>query len=101
MPRTPDTVTASGVWPPAISGISILFKVAYQQSSGSTGYHYGGYRPPRAASATAAIPSGWLTPAGLILMAKMNVHGGASYGLDFAGLGLPGLTDHRLRRARR
>ncbi len=39
----------------------------------------------------AATPSGWLTPTGPILTARMNVLAGLLW-LDFAGLGVPGLS---------
>ncbi len=40
----------------------------------------------------AATPSGWLTPTGQILTARMNVLAGLLWPRIFAGLGVPGLS---------
>ena len=65
--------------------------MAYQQSSGSTGYNYGGYRDQ------GGVGDGgntiWLANS---YWSDFNGEDErswqASYGLDFGGLGLPGLS---------
>lgn len=67
------------------------FKLAWQQNSGSTGYNYGGYRN------NGGVGDGgntiWLANS---YWSDFNGEDErswqASYGLDFAGLGLPGLS---------
>ncbi len=67
------------------------FKLAYQQSDGSTGYQYGGYRDQ------GGVGDGgnsiWLDNS---YWSDFNGKGErswqAAYGIDFAGLGIPGLA---------
>jgi hypothetical protein len=96
MPMTPDAATASGAWPPAISGIFIPLKSLTSKAAAAPATTMAATRT-RAASAMAGTPSGWPTPTGLILTVKMNVPG--RHRTDWI---LPGwLTgadlDHRLR----
>lgn len=88
-----DTGRSNSIWSLAASYIWDIhtFKVAYQQSSGSTGYNYGGYRNQ------GGVGDGgntiWLANS---YWSDFNGEDErswqASYGLDFAGLGLPGLS---------
>ena len=88
-----DTGRSNAIWSLAASYIWDIhtFKVAYQQSSGSTGYNYGGYRDQ------GGVGDGgntiWLANS---YWSDFNGEDErswqASYGLDFGGLGLPGLS---------
>ncbi len=88
-----DTGRSNSIWSLAASYIWDIhtFKVAYQQSSGSTGYHYGGYQNQ------GGVGDGgntiWLANS---YWSDFNGEDErswqASYGLDFAGLGVPGLS---------
>ena len=88
-----NTGRSNSIWSLAASYIWDIhtFKVAYQQSSGSTGYHYGSYRDQ------GGVGDGgntiWLANS---YWSDFNGEDErswqASYGLDFAGLGLPGLS---------
>ncbi|RXY65694.1 outer membrane porin, OprD family [Klebsiella pneumoniae] len=87
------TGRSNSIWSLAASYIWDIhtFKVAYQQSSGSTGYHYGGYQNQ------GGVGDGgntiWLANS---YWSDFNGEDErswqASYGLDFAGLGVPGLS---------
>ncbi len=91
--RKLDTGRSNIIWSLAASYIWDIqtFKLAYQQSSGSTGYHYGGYRNG------GGVGDGgntiWLANS---YWSDFNGEDErswqASYGLDFSGLGLPGLS---------
>ncbi|MGP3591373.1 OprD family outer membrane porin [Vagococcus sp. WN89Y] len=91
--RTQNTGRSNTIWSLAASYIWDIhtFKLAYQQSSGSTGYHYGSYRDQ------GQVGDGgntiWLANS---YWSDFNGEDErswqASYGLDFAGLGLPGLS---------
>ncbi|XTZ39104.1 OprD family outer membrane porin [Salmonella enterica] len=91
--RTLDTGRSNTIWSLAASYIWDVhtFKVAYQQSSGSTGYHYGSYQNQ------GGVGDGgntiWLANS---YWSDFNGEDErswqASYGLDFSGLGLPGLS---------
>lgn len=88
-----DTGRDNTIWSLAASYIYDIhtFKVAYQQSSGSTGYNYGGYRNQ------GGVGDGgntiWLSNS---YWSDFNGEDERSwqvaYSLDFAGLGMPGLT---------
>lgn len=88
-----DTGRSNNIWSLAASYIWDIhtFKVAYQQSSGSTGYHYGGYQNRGGVgdggNTIWLANSYWSDFNGEDERSRQ-----ASYGLDFAGLGLPGLT---------
>lgn len=91
--RTLETGRSNTIWSLAASYIWDVhtFKVAYQQSSGSTGYHYGSYQNQ------GGVGDGgntiWLANS---YWSDFNGEDErswqASYGLDFSGLGLPGLS---------
>ena len=88
-----DTGRSNSIWSLAASYIWDIhtFKLAYQQSSGSTGYNYGGYRNQ------GGVGDGgntiWLANS---YWSDFNGEDErswqASYSLDFSGLGLPGLS---------
>lgn len=88
-----NTGRSNSIWSLAASYIWDIhtFKLAYQQSSGSTGYHYGSYKN------VGGVGDGgntiWLANS---YWSDFNGEDErswqASYGLDFAGLGLPGLS---------
>ncbi|EMH4163828.1 OprD family outer membrane porin [Pluralibacter gergoviae] len=88
-----DTGRNNTIWSMAASYIWDIhtFKLAYQQNSGSTGYNYGGYR------SKGGVGDGgntiWLANS---YWSDFNGEDErswqGSYGLDFAGLGLPGLS---------
>lgn len=88
-----NTGRSNTIWSLAASYILDIhtFKIAYQKSSGSTGYNYGGYRNQ------GGVGDGgntiWLSNS---YWSDFNAEDERSwqiaYGLDFSGLGLPGLT---------
>ncbi|WP_058911045.1 OprD family outer membrane porin [Entomohabitans teleogrylli] len=88
-----NTGRSNTIWSLAASYVLDMhtFKLAYQQSSGSTGYNYGGYRNQ------GGVGDGgntiWLANS---YWSDFNGEDERSwqvaYGLDFAGLGVPGLT---------
>ncbi len=88
-----DTGRSNSIWSLATSYIWDIhtFKIAYQQSSGSTGYHYGSYQDQ------GGVGDGgntiWLANS---YWSDFNGEDErswqASYALDFGGLGLPGLS---------
>ncbi|MBL1804844.1 outer membrane porin, OprD family, partial [Klebsiella pneumoniae] len=87
------TGRSNSIWSLAASYIWDIhtFKVAYQQSSGSTGYHYGGYQNQ------GGVGDGgntiWLANSyWSVFNGEDERSWQASYGLDFAGLGVPGLS---------
>ncbi len=88
-----NTGRSNSIWSLAASYIWDIhtFKLAYQQSSGSTGYNYGGYR--NAGGVGDGGNTIWLANS---YWSDFNGEDErswqASYGLDFAGLGLPGLS---------
>lgn len=91
--RKLDTGRSNTIWSLAASYLWDVhtFKLAYQQSSGSTGYHYGGYR-----NAEGTGDGGntiWLANS---YWSDFNGEDErswqASYGLDFSAMGLPGLS---------
>lgn len=91
--RKLDTGRNNTIWSLAASYIWDVhtFKLAWQQNSGNTGYHYGGYRNRD------GVGDGgntiWLANS---YWSDFNGEDErswqASYGLDFAGMGLPGLS---------
>ncbi|MBM7343550.1 OprD family outer membrane porin [Pantoea coffeiphila] len=91
--RRLDTGRNNTIWSLAASYIWDIqtFELAYQHSSGSTGYQYGGYR-----NADGTGDGGntiWLSNS---YWSDFNGEGErswqASYGLDFSGVGVPGMS---------